>query len=151
MPKARNSERLSCQFNQRIIPKTPVTAGSPFPLMNHPAMVSDVMTNLKKQSDGKLRNRIRSIGWNVTNRNLPLRCRFNIHNVISCSQYSDILHLRACIQYFLCDRRFIRNHRFRIPYSLRRPLQWCAFINNTLPQFFKSFPTQIARILRISI
>ena len=150
---AQDTQGLTLQFHQGIVPIAEVYAVLPLALVDGLVMVPDMVTDLQQQGDGILADGSGAVAGNVAYRDPQLTGAVCVHNVVARGQHADIAQAGALLQHLAAEGSFVDDDNLRVSDAAQNlsGVSGGAVIDRQLAQLLKGGPTQIAGVFRKSV
>ena len=152
--KADNTDGLTLQLNEGVVPIAPVDTVGPVAGVNGGVVMADVMAYLQQQGDGKLAHRGGAIGGHIGDGNPLLFGVFIIHYVVAGGQHRNHLHAGAGVDDLFGDGGLVGKDHLRIPDAgdgLVLVGEAGAVIDRQITQPAQFVPAQVTGIFGIAV
>lgn len=153
-PVADDAHDLPLQLDERGLPKAPVGAAAPLPVVDALAVAGDVVADLQQQGDGELPHRRGAIGRHIGDRDAPPLCSRHIHHIVPGGQHCDITDRGAGLQDLFGDGDLVGENDLALPDAaddLLGRMGIGAVIHLQAAQSGKGLPAEIAGVFGVAI
>ena len=140
IPKAHNTECLTCELRHRHIHITEIRTCRPLTFTILTGIVFRMIRNCQQVREYHLRHAQRTVGGHVRHDNAVLACCLQIHYVITRGQHTDIPQLWQLLYLLSLQQHLICQHHLCVLSPVDSFFRFCTLIHCQCTHFFQRFP-----------